>query len=271
MTPHLARPHLARIDIFPIKALDGVTVSQGRVLASGVLAGDRTYALFDHRHRFINGKHNQAIHRLRAHFSADLAQLSLHIEGDQAIATFQLNHQRPALEAWLQAYFQQPVTVQSNPETGFPDDTTAAGPTVISTATLTTLASWYPSLTVEDLRRRLRTNLEIDGVPPFWEDQLFGPDPQQPVRFTIGDVTVEGVNPCQRCVVPTRDPSTGAVTPNFQRIFTQQRQATLPPWTHPSRFNHFYRLAINTNIRDQSGQVLRVGDPVALTVKDKVR
>jgi uncharacterized protein YcbX len=264
-------PHLARIDLFPIKALDGVTVTQAQVLASGALAGDRTYALFDQHQRFINGKHNEAVHRLRAHFSADLAHLSLQVEGEQASATFELTPPHPALEAWLQAYFQQPVTVQSNPDEGFPDDTEAAGPTVISTATLTTVASWYPPLTVDDLRRRLRTNLEIDDVPPFWEDQLFSADPQHPVRFTIGNVTVEGVNPCQRCVVPTRHPSTGTVTPHFQRRFTQQRQATLPPWTHPGRFNHFYRLAINTNIRDQSGQVLRVGDPVALPAENKVQ
>ncbi|MEO1069043.1 MAG: MOSC domain-containing protein, partial [Cyanobacteria bacterium J06638_6] len=104
---------------------------------------------------------------------------------------------------------------------------------------------------------------EIDGVPAFWEDQLFGPD-SAPVRFAIGDVVLEGINPCQRCIVPTRDALTGAATDRFQKTFAQQRVTTLPAWTHPSRFNHFYRLAVNTNIPNQGGKFLRVGDNVSL-------
>jgi hypothetical protein len=72
-----------------------------------------------------------------------------------------------------------------------------------------------------------------------------------------------GVNPCQRCVVPTRDPNTGEKYPHFQRIFTQQRQATLPSWTTRSRFNHYYRLSVNTRIQSsQAGKVISIGDKV---------
>src|SRR5581483_2540325 len=95
---------------------------------------------------------------------------------------------------------------------GFPDDLNAPGPTVISTATLRTVASWFPGLTVDDMRLRFRANLEIDGVEPFWEDRLYG-EQGESVTIRIGRVTIEGVNPCQRCVVPTRDPSTGHIVP----------------------------------------------------------
>lgn len=255
-------PYLTRIDIFPVKSLDGVSIPQATVLASGALEGDRTYALFDSENRFINGKRHAAIHRLRSTFSEDGQSITLAIAGIGTPATFHLQEERSQLETWLGDSFQQPVTLRDNRDLGFPDDTNAAGPTVISTATLQAVAAWY-DLPLDEARRRFRTNLEIDGVPAFWEDQLFGPD-DDPVRFTIGTVMLAGVNPCQRCIVPTRDSLTGTATDRFQKTFAEQRAMTLPGWTHQSRFNHFYRLAVNTNIPDQGGQILKVGDSVSV-------
>ncbi len=252
--------HLARIDIFPVKSLDGVSVSQARVLGSGALKGDRTYALFDAQNRFVNGKRTAAIHHLRSTFSGDGQLITIAVDGHPA--TFHLQQQRLDLETWLSGYFQQPITIQANLDSGFPDDTEASGPTVISTATLQTVADWY-DLSLEETRRRFRTNLEIDGVPPFWEDQLFSADGSS-VRFAIGEVVLEGINPCQRCVVITRDPVTGVSTPEFQKRFIQQRAQTLPDWTDKSRFNHFYRLAVNTNILSQGGKTIRLGNGVSV-------
>lgn len=254
--------HLARIDCFPVKSLDGISVPQAQVLASGALQGDRTYALFDAQGRFVNGKRTAAIHHLRSTFSEDGQFITIAVANHPPAATFHLQQQRSDLEAWLSDYFQQPITLQANLSSGFPDDTHAAGPTVISTATLQTVADWH-SLSLEEARRRFRTNLEIDGVPAFWEDQLFGPD-SAAVRFAIGNVVIEGINPCQRCVVPTRNTLTGIATTHFQKTFSQQRAATLPTWAPPSRFNHFYKLAVNTNIVGQGGHTLKVGDSVSV-------
>jgi hypothetical protein len=146
---------------------------------------------------------------------------------------------------------------------GFPDDTASPGPTVISTATLQTVAGWY-GISLDETRRRFRTNLEIDGVPAFWEDQLFS-ESGEPVTFQIGDVILQGINPCQRCIVPTRDSQTGEILRGFQTRFVQQRAETLPSGTARSRFNHFYRLAVNTRIPPASSpQALTVGDAVSL-------
>ncbi|MFM7219666.1 MAG: MOSC domain-containing protein [Nodosilinea sp.] len=255
--------YLARIDIFPIKSLDGVSLTQVTVLASGALQGDRRYALFDSHHRFINGKHNPAVHSLRSRFEPSGQVVHCSHPGQPEDTTFDLEADRKALETWLSAYFQERVMIQENPQQGFPDDTQAAGPTVISTATLEQVASWYGDLSLADLRRRFRTNLEIGGVLPFWEDRCFDSG-NQPVRFRIGDVVLEGVNPCQRCIVPTRDPDTGVSRRDFQATFVNQRAATLPSWAPRSRFNHFYHLAVNSNIRGQGGKTLRVGDRVTI-------
>ena len=256
-------PYLARIDLFPIKSLDGVSVPEATVMASGALQGDRTYALVDRQGRFIHAKRTAAIHRLRARYSSDLATVTCAIVGVPGSASFRLPADLDTLADWLGQSLQQPVTVQTNPVMGFPDDTAAAGPTVVSTATLETVASWYPGLTLESVRRRFRSNLEIGGVPPFWEDRLFSAN-GDPVPFTLGSVVVEGINPCQRCPVPTRDALTGIETPAFQALFMEKRRATLPSWSAPNRFDHFYRLAVNTVIRHQGGQGLAVGDRLVL-------
>lgn len=255
--------HLTRIDMFPIKALDGISVSQATVLESGALQGDRTYALVDGQGQFINGKRTAAIHAIRASFTPDGQIVTLERAGGEMPCTGHLEHHQDRLNAWFSDYFQQPVTLQRNLDMGFPDDTVSPGPTLVSRATLAAIASWYPDLSLESVRQQFRTNLEIDGVPAFWEDRLFGR--ADPVPFRIGAVEFLGINPCQRCVVPTRHPQTGVAIAGFQKTFSQQRAATLPDWASRERFNHFYRVAVNTRLSPGSAaRSLQVGDRLSL-------
>ncbi len=127
-----------------------------------------------------------------------------------------------------------------------------------------TVATWFPGLDGQAIRQRFRANLEIGGVPPFWEDRLFSVA-ETVMQFRIGDVLFEGTNPCQRCVVPSRDAQTGAVWLHFQETFRCRRQESLPEWATLSRFNHFYRLSCNTHVSTtEAGKVLRVGDPISI-------
>ena len=81
--------------------------------------------------------------------------------------------------------------------------------------------------------------------------------------FQVGNVKFFGHNPCQRCVVPTRDPDNGQGVAGFQKTFMEQRKKTLPEWSNAQRFNHFYRFAINTSVPpSEVGKQLRVGDEV---------
>ncbi|WP_299415389.1 MOSC N-terminal beta barrel domain-containing protein [Acaryochloris sp. IP29b_bin.148] len=255
-------PHLARIDLYPFKSLDGVTVQSAHVLASGALEHDREYACFDRQGKVVNGKRFAQIHQLRSQFSNDYQTLTLQTPNADP-QTFHIKQDRNTLEAWLSEFFQLEIQVQQNLALGFPDDTDSPGPTLISTATLEAVADWYDGLTVTELRRRLRTNLEIGGVPAFWEDQLFA-DTDHLVEFQIGSMILKGVNPCQRCLVPTRDSQSGVATPKFQKTFLQNRKQTLPDWVNPARFNHFYRLAVNTRIPQGQNSVLTQGDEVIL-------
>lgn len=255
-------PHLARIDLYPFKSLDGVTVQSAKILASGALEHDREYACFDRQGKVVNGKRSARIHELRSQVSNHYQTLTLQAPHTDP-QTFHIDQERDALEVWLSDFFQLDIQIHQNSAAGFPDDTDSPGPTLISTATLETVAAWYDDLTVTELRRRLRTNLEIGGVPAFWEDQLFA-DANHLVQFQIGSVILKGVNPCQRCIVPTRDSQSGVATPKFQKTFLQNRKQALPEWVNPTRFNHFYRLAVNTRIPQGQDSVLTQGDPVIL-------
>ncbi len=262
MTPTGA--YLAGIRIFPIKSLDAVDLHGVDILPGGALAHDREFALMDDDGRFINAKRFALVQRLRCAWDRERQTLCLHVDGAGNEARFRLPSEQAALEDWLTVCFDQPVTLARNPGGGFPDDAQASGPTLISTATLEEVASWFPGVTVDETRRRFRANLEIGGVPAFWEDRLFGAAGET-VPFEIGDTLFHGVNPCQRCIVPTRDSFSGEAWPEFSQTFRARREATLPPWADRSRFNHFYRLAVNTRApASEAGKSVRVGDILSL-------
>ena len=255
---------LTRITIYPIKALDGLDVAEATILPGGSLAGDREFALFDEQGKFVNGKRNAKVHQVRSRVNLTERTIQIQQQDTTTLQTFHLDRDRAALTAWLSQHFGFPLQLRQNLHTGFPDDTASPGPTAISLGTYETIATWFPDLGLESIRLRFRANLEISGVPPFWEDRLFTAT-DEGVSFQIGSVQLVGINPCQRCIVPARDPLTGEAMPQFQKQFISKRKQTLPSWVAVERFNHFYRLSINTRILEsEAGKQLRVGDRVVV-------
>ena len=181
--------------------------------------------------------------------------------------------------AWLAEAFGQPVLLVERVDGGFPDDREAAGPTVISKATLVEVARWF-RLDVDECRRRFRANLELGGCDAFWEDSLASParpelqpplgelpsdlpadpyadlPPPEPRAFSIGDVRFQATNVCRRCVVPSRYSRTGAVTEQFRDVFEAWRGQTLPVGVDASGWSHLYRLGVNTILQDSGGSLL---------------
>ena len=250
---------LSRIILYPIKSLDGMEVPEARLTEGGMLENDRALAILDDRGAYVNGKRVARVHDLRTTYSPDFKEVFLRDKAGSPTTNFALHE--PAIDDWLSEFFGFSVRLQHEPRNGFPDDREAFGPTVVGEASLREVASWYPGLGLESVRRRFRTNLEInEGAGVFCEDQLYGaPGERRP--FRIGAAQFEGHNPCQRCVVPTRDPDgTGAIA-GFQKEFMKRRQESLPAWADARRFNHYYRFAVNTSTpAGQAGTVIRLGD-----------
>jgi len=256
-------PHLASIQIHPIKALDPVVVNEARIGPGGGLDGDRVWALFTANGDVVNGKRTARIHQIRSTFTNDRSTVRLTAPGMPA-ADISFPDDTELAGAWFSDYFNEPIAVRYVPE-GLPDDTDRNGPMVISSATLRTVTVWFPEINLDEARRRFRAPLEVGGVQPFWEDGLFGDIEAHSVLFRVGGVTFSGTNPCPRCPVASRNPDSGAATVGFQKRFSELREAQLPVNTVRERFAHFYYLGINTRVAaSEIGKTLRVGDPVAL-------
>lgn len=253
---------IADLFVYPVKSLDGHRVESARLRESGALDGDRQYAIVDEDREYVNGKREQAVHRLESTF--DPAARSLTVSApDREPATFSLDAERGSLNAWLSEHFGYPVSVIRDPG-GMPDDTAASGPTVISRETIEAVAGWFDGIDPTEMRRRLRPNVVIEAGEPFWEDRLYA-DRDSVVPFRLGEAELAGVNPCQRCVVPTRDPDTGEETEGFQERFVERREATLPEWVNRDWYDHYFRLMVNTRIGEAAaGTTLQVGDDVSV-------
>jgi len=259
---------LANIRLHPIKGLDPVSVPEARIGPNGGLELDRVWALFSVDGQWINGKRTAAIHHIRAEYDPLVSMVTVSGDGKTsnglkpARFAFPAGYEQAA--AWFSEYFQQTVVVRHIPE-GAPDDGLAPGPTIVSTASLQAVCEFFPGIELHEARERFRTTLEVDGVPAFWEDQLFGEHENYPVRFKIGEVAFEGSNPCARCPVPPRNPRTGENLVGFQRKFSEMRRAGLPPSSPAARFDHFYRMATNTRVPStEQCKLLRLGDALVL-------
>lgn len=254
---------LSRIVIYPIKSFDGVGVRSARITSAGILEHDRVYAIMDAEGRVVNGKRTDCVHQIRCEYSEDFAQVRVWTAENLRPVTFAFADPEP-LEAWLGHIFDFPVHLAASHEGGFPDDTVASGPTLTSEASIAAVAGWFPELPSAGMRARFRANLELGDCEAFAEDRLFGLDGESR-PFRIGDVRLQGHNPCQRCVVPTRDPLSGERTRMFQKRFAEKREQSLPSWAERERFNHYYRFALNTSIPpSEAGKVLTVGAPIEI-------
>lgn len=92
--------------------------------------------------------------------------------------------------------------------------------------------------------RRFRTNLHVvlDDAPAYAENAWEGR------QLQVGDVTLDLLHPCVRCVIPTRDPDTTAKDPNILKWLTRHHDG------------HF---GINARLASGSGRIA-VGDAVLL-------
>jgi uncharacterized protein YcbX len=91
--------------------------------------------------------------------------------------------------------------------------------------------------------RRFRTNAHVvlDDVPAYAEEDWEGRE------LTIGEATFQLLHPCERCVIPTRDPDTA------------QRWAELLRWLHRERRGLF-----GMNARPLHAARIALGDPVSV-------
>jgi len=253
---------VARLTVYPVKGLDGHDVDAARIREGGPLEHDREFALFGPDGETFNAKQSERFHRLSTTYDPERTELQVDPPADDC-RTFALGNEagRDRAGEWFSAYFDADLTLARDRSVGFVDRPTM-GPSVVSTATLDTVASWFDGLTVDGARRRLRANVEVGGTDPFWEDRFVGDDAPS---FRAGGVRFDGVTACGRCVVPTRDPDTGDPLPGFRERFVEKRRETFPGWADRDAFDHFYSLMIIASVPESDrGETVAVDDRVTL-------
>ncbi|MFB6312257.1 MAG: hypothetical protein ABEH64_13870, partial [Salinirussus sp.] len=194
--PSGATPRLRGIRRYPVKSLDGETRESATLAGDAALAGDRRWVIADRpadepfdpltadMADFCNGKKTAAVHRIRSEFvppadGGPALRLRSHDEPSSAARQFTLwdgeSGEQPVVHAPLNTFLSERLdrTVSVRRVEGGRPDRADHGPSIISTATLREIAAWF-DFDLDSARRRFRANLEIGGVPPFWEDKLFG-------------------------------------------------------------------------------------------------
>ena len=226
---------LSKINIFPVKSLDGYSPELAIVEKRG-LQFDRRWMITDLDGMFMTMRNNGRMALLKAVVENDILTifekenpqnqvkipvLSENTEGvieteiwnDCVISSIVSKKANDFLSDFLQKKCQL-VTMPSTTERRV-DAQYNTGNDIVS------FADGYPFLIIGEASlqqlndkilerhppnaplsmRRFRTNFVFSGGAPFQEDTF--------KNFKIGDVDFIGVKPCARCVLTTRDPDTG--------------------------------------------------------------
>lgn len=256
----MTAPRVERLTVYPVKGLDGIGLEESRLLPGGTLQYDREFALFDGDGEVLNGKRTDRVHDLETGFDPATRTLSVETPAGER-RSFALGTEPEEAADWFSEFFGVDLSLERDTDLGYVDRR-GMGPSVISTGTLEKVASWFEGMTVEGARRRLRANVEVSGVEPFWEDRFVG---EGAPAFEADGVRFEGVTPCGRCVVPARDPDTGDPLPEFRERFVENRAETFPAWADEAAFDHFYTLMLIASVSEADrGATVAVGDSVAV-------
>ena len=261
------KPFISNISIYPVKSLDGISVQKAQIGNGGSLHHDREYAIKDGNNKFVNGKSNALVHLLRMNIDFEKEIISFRHQDETNWHAFHLQQDKAAIDDYLSTFFKMPVSLHKNTAGRFLDIPDISGMTIVSTASLQTVSGWFNDLDLDETRKRFRATLEIADVPAFWEDWLFF-DEAMPVEFKIGNITIMGMSPRARCVVPTRHPETGEVIHAFQKSFAQHRTADLPQGSTLPNYGHGYFLSVDCLIpQSEFGKWIAIGDEVKVIGK----
>lgn len=259
----MENPHISRIRIYPVKSLDPIEL-QSAELGTYSLLHDREFAILAKDGRLINGKRTGRVNELKASYDLEKQLIHLVPRAGGTSKSFALAEEDPALIKYLEDFFEIPVHFLRRTKGELMDIPKMSSITIVSEASLQSLQADIVDVSLENLRLRFRTNLEIGGVSPYWEEQLFQA-PGVGMCFKIGKVELIGVSPRARCNVPPRDPLNGETDKSFIKKMLQSREAHLPDNSTLAQFGSLYHLTINLYLPEsEKGKTINVGDPIEI-------
>lgn len=231
----MSRPVLAEIHLHPLKSGATIRLDRAEVEARG-LAGDRRWMVVDSSGTFVTGRTLPRLTLIRAEPAggglrlsapgADDLDVTLPTDAPRVIARVWGSVVTPLLaddlaHAWVSAVagadlrlvHMDDACVRPVGPRGGPDDVVSFADAfpllVVSRAALHALNGRLESPVPME---RFRPNLVIDGVGPHAEDTWR--------RIRVGNVELDVVEECIRCVFTTVDPDLGVVVPGGEPLRT---------------------------------------------------
>ena len=257
-------PFLNKITIFPVKSLDGMELQKAMITEGGCLLHDREFAMSDEEGNFIIGKTNSLVYTLRCEVNFENKIISFKQQNENSWHKFNLENEIPAIQSFLSDNFGKKVILHQNKTGRFMDIPDISGVTILSKSSLQSITEWYDNINLDQTRKRFRATIEVDGVSAFWEDHLFS-SAGKGIEFKIGDVTMFGMSPRARCIVPTHNPETGEIVHAFAKTFASHRAAAQPEWSTLNEYGHHYHLTVNCYVPEtEIGKWIEVGNEVKI-------
>jgi len=267
---YIPRMHVTSLYRYPIKGCRGHAVASLDIELLGPV-GDRRLMLVDSRDRFLSQRERPQLATITPTLKGEtlsatapgLGTLNHVLATDGAIRTvsiwasdeLQVVDQGDAVAAWFSSAIGQSCRlVRCGAMTHRPIDPTYSPRPDAET----TFTDGYPVLAVtdaslEDLNRhlaipvpigRFRPNIVVGGATPWNEDAWRA--------VAVGEVILDAVKPCVRCVVTTTNQETGDRDAGQEPLRTLARIHTLPQ----------FGVSFGQNLVPRGAGVIRVGDPV---------
>jgi hypothetical protein len=207
---------------YPVKSMAGERLHSCAVAQTG-LEGDRRWALVDgslnRAGKFMTIRQDERMLTYHARIAGDAVEVVT--PGGEVV------EMDGRLVSQLATETSRPLTLRELEGANFDDS-----PVLL--INVATIAAFGAEVGMELDRRRFRANLYVDGFAPEEEVGWIGR------RVVVGDVELEVVSRCERCVIVTRDPDTTAATPELLRALTETREKCLGVYcqvTRPGRIS----------------------------------
>lgn len=268
-TPFPSKARVARVTVYPWEYFDGLPKDRVWVIPDGRLQDDSQFVLVNGGTREpITLEGSPKILTIRASFDMDLSIVTLRCGDATRTCVLTSSESRRLTERWLSAILGERVGLEEVLAAPPEGETSTGGPTIVSTATLEEVARWVDGTTVEQIRRRARANIELEGVdgeplPPFWEECLVGP-PGEERSFRIADTLFHGLELVRRGRGFAQHPDTGVQNMRMLVKFRQQREQ-IPVWSPAERFDGTCWLGVRCRVDPSSRpSAFAVGDTLTV-------
>jgi uncharacterized protein YcbX len=235
----LATGRVAELHRWPVKSMAGQPVDALNIDGRGA-AGDRAHALFD---EFKGAPRRLTVRQVprmllwhAGYDGADVTPQDVPFPELTAPDGRTFDWRDPELPQALEDDLGRPVALRR--DLGLMQDLDHS----LLVTTQATLDAVSAALDTEIDLRRFRTNVHVVlDAEPYAEEEWEGRE------LTIGDAAFRLLHPCERCVIPTRDPDSAQKWAELLRWLTRER-----------------RMLFGMNARPLRPARIAIGDPVSL-------